>query len=182
MVNVIETPEPWPDLAARLAAWCVIEADGQRFNLRFADTRRLPAVLMTLTALQRRQFAGPAVSWSYIARDGTWRTLALDGSSEDIASDPQLDDVQFGALVEDSRADEILARLSASPGRIPFLPSKAYTLISSALTSASKTGLSDNELVDWCEWLWTRGGQGDSENMRGLIDMWKAYVLSEGDR
>jgi hypothetical protein len=181
MVNVIETPEPWQDLAARLAAWCVIEADGQRFNLRFADTRRLPAVLKTLTASQRRQFAGPAVSWSYIARDGTWHTLALDGADEHIASDPQLDEAQFGALVEDSRADEILARLAASPDCGAFLPSKAYTLISSALASARKIGLTDRDLVGWCDWLWTRGGPGDTEDMTGLVDMWKAHASSDGD-
>ncbi|MEX5747200.1 DUF4123 domain-containing protein [Massilia sp. X63] len=182
MVNVIETPEAWQGLAARLAAWCVIEADGQRFNFRFADTRRLPAILKTLDQTQRRQFSGPAVSWSYIARDGDWRTRALDGSGQAVASAPRLDDAQFGALVEDSRVDEILTRVAPGPDRDTFLPSKAHALIASALASASKASLSDSALVDWCEWLWARRAKDDIGNMAELLEMWKTRALSDGGR
>lgn len=179
MVHLIETPEPWPALAARLAAWCVIEADGQRFNFRFADTRRLPAILTTLNPEQRGQFAGPAVRWSVIARDGTWRTLTLDGAGADIAADPQLNDVQFGALVEDGRVDEVLARLADHPDRIGYRPSQAHALISSALIPAIEAGLGDGELVDWCGWLWAHGGQ--EPDIARLFDAWKTQAFADGD-
>ncbi|PWF47961.1 DUF4123 domain-containing protein, partial [Massilia glaciei] len=41
MVSAIETPETLAGLANRLAAWCIVENDNQRFNFRFPDTRRL---------------------------------------------------------------------------------------------------------------------------------------------
>jgi hypothetical protein len=182
MVNVIETPEPWRDLAARLAAWCVIEADGQRFNFRFADTRRLPAILKTLTKTQRGRFAGPATCWRYMARHGAWEALALDGSNEEIASDPQLDDAQFGALVEDSRADEVLARLRPSPGRGSLRPSQAYALIASALTPASDAGLSDNDISEWCDWLWQQSKHDEPSNVSELFLMWRTHALGDGGR
>lgn len=179
MVSVIETPEPWQDLAARLAAWCIVEADGQRFNFRFADTRRFPAILKTLDSLQRGQFAGPAVDWSYIARDGTWRTLALDGISRDVAIHPQLDDAQFGALVEDSRADEVLAQLAANPDRVRYRPSQAHALIASALALAA--GLPDRELVDWCGWLLANGQADAVPDIAQLFKAWKTQTFSDGD-
>lgn len=178
MVSVIATPEPWRNLAARLAAWCVIEADGQRFNFRFADTRRLPAILKTLGRAQRGQLTGPALSWSYIGRDGEWCTLALDGSGDAIATDPRLDDAQFGALVEDSRADEVLARLAAHPARGTYRPSQAHALISSALAPALHAGLDDRELVEWCGWLLAHGWRDDGQDIAVLFTVWKTHALS----
>lgn len=178
MVSVIESPEPWTDLAARLAAWCVVEVDGQRFNFRFADTRRLPAILRTLAPAQRRQFAGPALSWSHIGRDGSWHTLTLDGSGSAIASDPQLDDAQFAALVEDSRADEVLARLATYPGRSAYRLSQAHALTSSALAPALKAGMGDTELVEWCGWLLAHSERDDKPDIARLFTAWKAHALS----
>ncbi|MFC0253881.1 DUF4123 domain-containing protein [Massilia consociata] len=178
MVSVIATPEPWRELAARLAAWCVIEADGQRFNFRFADTRRLPAILKSLDRTQHAQFCGPAVSWSHMGRDGNWRTLALGGAGDAIATAPQLDDAQFAALVEDSRADEVLAQLAAHPDRAAYRPSQAHALISSALAPALKAGLGNRELVDWCGWLLAHGGRDKApEHIVRLFAAWQAHVL-----
>lgn len=180
MVSVIETPEPWPELAARLAAWCIIEADGQRFNFRFADTRRVPAILKTLGMEQRRQFTGPAQSWTYIARDGSWRTLSLDGTGGKIATVPQLDDAQFAMLVDDGRVDEVLARLPTEPERVTYRPSHAHALISSAMTPAIDAGLGDAELVDWCVWLWVHRGQDAPPDIAKLFEVWKTQTFSEG--
>jgi hypothetical protein len=74
MISAIETTETIAELNKRLAAWCVIENDGQRFNFRFPDTRRLPAMIDCLSAAQCSSLAGPAVRWSYIGR--TVATLA----------------------------------------------------------------------------------------------------------
>ncbi|MCC2955837.1 DUF4123 domain-containing protein [Massilia sp. IC2-477] len=178
MVSVIETPEPWQDLAARMAAWCIVEADGQRFNFRFADTRRVPAVVKTLDPAQRGQFVGPAVSWSHIGRDGCWWTLALDGAGDAPATDPTLDEAQFAALVEDSRADEVLAQLAAHPDRGKYLASEAHALISSALAPALGAGVDGPDLVDWCGWLLRHGGRDEAPAVARLFTAWQAHALS----
>lgn len=178
MLGVIATPEPWRELAARLAAWCVIEADGQRFNFRFADTRRLPAILKTLDPAQRRQFTGSAAHWHHIGRDGGWHTLSLDGAAGSIASAPQLGEAQFAALVEDSRADEVLAGLADHPDRGAYRPSQAHALISSALVPALQAGMSDGALVDWCGWLLGHGGRDEVPDITRLFTTWKAQAFS----
>ena len=153
MVSVIETPEALEDLAKRLAAWCLVEADEQRFNFRFTDTRRLPAVFNILDALQRSQLAGPAVRWSFIARNGCWHELDLVPSAGDIATDPQLDKSQFAALVDDSHADELLVLLG-DRGHDTFVhPSANHALLSTALRAAYKAKLDDENVLEWCEWL-----------------------------
>jgi hypothetical protein len=177
MVSVIESPEPWPELAARLAAWCIVENDGQRFNFRFADTRRLPAVLRTLDETQRGQLTGSAVSWSYIGRDGRWETLALNVSAGTIVSDPQLDDAQFAALVEDSRADEVLARLDDHPARAAHRPSQCHALITLALAVVLEAGIGDTELVEWCGWLLAHARRDDEPDIARLFTAWKAHAL-----
>lgn len=178
MVNVIDSPEPWPELAARLAAWCIIEVDGQRFNFRFADTRRLPVILKTLSPEQRGQFTGPAMSWSYIARNGSWCKLTLDGSGGVIATNPQLEDAQFAALVEDSRADEVLARVADHPGRSAYRPSQAHALISSALAPALEAGIGGGDVIDWCGWLLGHGAQDEAPDIARLFTAWQAHALS----
>lgn len=177
MVSVIETQEPWPELAARLVAWCIVEADGQRFNFRFADTRRIPAILKTLDQSQRAQFAGPAMSWSQIGRDGSWHRIALGGSGSAMATNPQLSDAQFAALVEDSRADEVLARLADHPDRAAYRPSQAHALISSSLAHAMDTGASDLELVEWCGYLLANVGAGQAPEINRLFTAWRAHAL-----
>lgn len=178
MVSVIATPEPWQDLAARLAAWCIVEADGQRFNFRFADTRRLPTILKTLNGEQRGQFAGLAASWSFIGRDGSWQTLALDGAGGSIATDPQLSNAQFAVLVEESWADEVLARLADHPDRSAYRSSQAHALISSALAPAKEAGLDGADLVDWCGWVLHYGVRAETLDIPGLFTAWKAHALS----
>lgn len=85
MLSVIATPESIEQLVRRLSAWCVIEVDGQAFNFRFPDTRRLPAIVDVLNPTQRAQFLGPATGWTYIGRNGCWHALAVESSSADIA-------------------------------------------------------------------------------------------------
>lgn len=76
MVRAIATFETIDRLYERLAAWCVVEVDRQRFNFRFPDTRRLPAIFAALTDKQRAEVTAGAASWRYLDRDGTWSELA----------------------------------------------------------------------------------------------------------
>ena len=173
MVSVIETSETFEDLAKRLFAWCVVEADNQRFNFRFSDTRRLPAVLKILDAVQRSQLTGPAVRWSFIARDGCWHELDLVPSTGDVALDPQLDQPQFAALVEDSLADELMVLLG-DRGHDAFLhPSASHALLSSALRAARKGKLDDEDVPAWCECFWRRGQTVDELSALSLLETWR---------
>lgn len=165
MVSLIETTESLPALAARLAAWCVVESDGQRFNLRFPDTRRLPSIYQTLDKGQRARFAGPAARWSYIARNGAWRELTIEGAVQEIASNPSLTDQQFAALVEDSEVDEIMEILAIRGYEVYQRPSESHARISSALAAAKAANLPEDEREIWCEWLWTRQEAVDYSNL-----------------
>lgn len=157
MVSVIQTGEPLPKLAARLAAWSVVEADGQRFHLRYADTRRLPAIVEAMSGEQRAQMLGPAVNWAYSGRDGAWHQLRFDGADTDAAAHPSFDERQFGTLVEDSRVDEMLALFAQRDAGPPKPPLQSYQLVSQALAIASGASLPDAELLAWCEFVWHEG-------------------------
>lgn len=176
MVSAIETPESLKDLSDRLAAWCIVEADGQRFNLRFPDTRRLPAIFRTLNPAQRAQMAGPAVRWSYVSRDGQWRELEVAGSAGEIASEPTLDQHQFGALVDDSRADELMTLLRRRRNDPYQHPSRSHALLDEALRAAASVKLDDGDTLDWCEWFWQADQLHDASTTAALLADWRAVV------
>lgn len=159
MVSAIATTESLDKLGQRLAAWCVIENDGQRFNFRFPDTRRLPGLYGALNPGQRVQFCGPMIFWTYIGRDGAWADLEVAGQKSDIASNPQLGDEQFGRMVEDSAADEVLFRLAYRG----FAPVGSHCVlhatVSSALITAREAELDEDLRAEWCEYI-IRNGRG----------------------
>jgi hypothetical protein len=173
MVSAVETPESLDRLADRLSAWCVIEADGQRFNFRFPDTRRLPAIFNTLSLEQRRQIVGPAVRWAYIARDGVWRELGLIPSNEKIAADPELNEGQFASLVDDSQADELLVLLRDRGHGVFRYPSKSHALLDSALRAARRGRLESDDVLDWCDWFWLRAQQEDESTAAATLQNWR---------
>lgn len=175
MVSLIETPEPLEALARRLAAWCIVEADGQRFNFRFADARRLPAIFRTLNARQRAELAGPALSWSYVTRFGGWDELVLEAGASGIAAAPELDPRQFAALVDDSRIDELLALLRDRGHDVYRRPSRSHALLAEALTAAGD-GLDDRELLGWCEWFW-RQDQLSCSDTAEVLTAWRNTSL-----
>jgi hypothetical protein len=151
MLSVIATRESQRQLADRLAAWCIVEADGQRFNFRFPDTRRLPAIFAALTSGQQAQMTGPAASWSYIARDGNWRQLALPGIDSAIAERPTvLTGAQFASLVADSEADEVLSLLSGRGHEHAHDPYRAYCIVTQALATIPDAHSDVFGKVDWC--------------------------------
>jgi hypothetical protein len=173
MVSVIETPESLEELSERLAAWCVVEADGQRFNFRFPDTRRLPAIFRTLSAAQRVQLAGPAVRWSYVSRDGTWSELDLEPAAAMIADDPVLDERQFAILVDDSRPDELLTLFSDRGYEVYGHPSKSHSLVATALQVAVATELDSDNTVAWCEWFWRNNPLHVDSNPASMLAAWR---------
>lgn len=178
MLSVIQTQEDAATLAARMAAWTVIEADGQQFHLRFADTRRSPAIVGVLNPEQRAQFLGPATSWTCITRGGTWRTFGFDGADADVARFPSLDARQFGLLVEDSRIDEMLA-LFARRHLEPVMPAwQGHEVLSLALQMAARVRLTQAEILDWCEYLWNGGPINVPSHADAKFAEWRADVSS----
>lgn len=179
MVSLIETPELLSQLSARLSAWCVIEADGQRFNFRFADTRRLPAIFRTLNGVQRAQFAGPAASWSYVERDGRWGQLEVPVVSAEPAVNPVLDALQFGTLVDDSRADEILVLLARPGTEKSSLPSATHARVVAAIRAADPAELPDDDLLHWCECFLHRGKGHDDFAAKAAFETWQKTARME---
>jgi hypothetical protein len=180
MVSLIETSEALEKLRDRLAAWCVVEVDGQRFNFRFPDTRRLKAILQALRPAQRAQLTGPAVFFSYVARDGTWADIALPGGDEEIVDRPKLDEQQFAMLVDDSRGDEILSILDHRGHAVYRTPSRSYALVGLALSAANSAGeLDDSDTVQWCEWFWKTDQLKDLSDARSTLASWRKQTLSE---
>ncbi|GAB2844733.1 hypothetical protein GCM10027277_10800 [Pseudoduganella ginsengisoli] len=174
MVSALETREPLNALAARLAAWCVVENDGQRFNFRFADTRRLPGIVRALDARQLGELAGPARRWHYVGRSGQWQALALPGDGHPVQERPQrLSDRQFGAMVDDSAADEMLVRLADRGVRHEGAPSVAHALVSQALAAADVAQLDARLRVDWCVECVRRGVRADEVRIMAALETWR---------
>jgi hypothetical protein len=176
MVSLIETTETLKKLTDRLAAWCVVEADGQRFNFRFPDTRRLPAIFQALNPAQRALMAGPAVRWSYVSRTGNWTDLALAGSDADIADHPVVDEHQFAMLVDESRGDELLVVLR-DRGHDPYrYPSKSHALVTIALRAATAAGLDSDDTVEWCKWFWQNYQLLDVSAAESKLAAWRNTI------
>lgn len=173
MLSLIETPETLNELAARLAAWCIVETDDLVFNFRFPDTRRLPAIYQVLTGEQRGQLAGPAKRWSFNGRDGAWCELALDAPGGAIADRPKLSADQFARLVDDSRADELMVMLR-DRGRDTFgKPSRCHAMIALALRAAADAKLDEQDSIEWCDWFLENGQLVDRRATAPILAGWQ---------
>lgn len=179
MLSLIETPESLAQLSARLSAWCVVQADGMRFNFRFADTRRLPAIVQTLDSEQRTQFAGPATRWSYVNREGRWNELDVTGTSAEPAVNPLLNHRQFVALVDDSRADELLVMLGDRGYEVGKHPSISHARMGAALHAAVSAELADDDLHAWCTWLWQYAETHHDCAVIKAFQIWRNNSLEE---
>jgi hypothetical protein len=178
MVSAIATTEDLDQLGRRLAAWCVIENDAQRFNFRFPDTRRLPGIYAALTAEQRAQLCGPMCFWAYIGRDGAWMDLDVVGQDSNIASNPELNNEQFGRMVDDGIADEILFRMTYGGVAHDGLHSDLHAIVCSALATAHAGRLEETLRFEWCMHIVNDGREHDTAT--GLA-AWRASVVEDVD-
>lgn len=172
MLSVIETSESQTDLAQRLAAWCIVSVDRQRFNFRFPDTRRLPAIFHILTETQRAQMAGPAIRWSYVERTGRWAELDLPRRLRPIADRPELDNRQFAYLVASSEVDEIISILLARGAVGPRLPSEWYAGLSLALHVSERCDLQSK--LSWCDFCLRAGLPKDRAQAVNQFALWSS--------
>lgn len=175
MLGVLVTYESVEQLAKRLAAWCIVEIEGQNFNFRFPDTRRLPMIFETLTQQQRREFIGNAIGWHYISRDGSWCGLPLEPSTIplSITEKATLDGTQFGQLLKDSEPDEMWVQLLDRGARTNMLPSQRYALLLNALHVADKNGIDDTLKMAWCMNCIQSFAQGDPGTLQTKLANWK---------
>lgn len=156
MVSVIVTSEPIDQLVARLAGWCIIEADEQYFNFRFPDTRRLPTILEVLSDEQKGRMLGSARELLYIERNGKWKTVSLNLEASDSTETPRLSERQFGALVQDGEADSIIELLRQRGDEIVAVPSVKFDRVQAALVAADHGKLDDSTRLDWCAYCLQR--------------------------
>lgn len=186
MISAIETTESLSALANRVAAWCIVDADGSRFNFRFADTRRIPGISRILTAKQISSFLGPASNWSFIGREGHWEMVAIsERSSLPVHSicDPQLEKSQFNALIEDGRADEVLAVMDYR-GELPgSSPSGIWKSIIVALEIAARNNLADMDAIEWSIWCANNHSDEFDAKLQIRLQEWLTkHRLTDHDR
>lgn len=174
MLSVLTTYESVEHLAKRLAAWCIVDVEGQSFNFRFPDTRRLPMIFEALTRQQRGELAGNAIGWHYIARNGNWSSLQLEASTIplSVSDRPTLDETQFGKMLRDSEPDEMWVQLLDRGVRTHLLPSQRHALLVNALQVVDKNGLDYLLKIAWCRDRIEKSCQGDPDTLRTSLDEW----------
>lgn len=87
--------------------------DGQKFYLRFADSRSLSSLWQVLSERQRARLLGPIVSWRYTSRRGLAEQFDLTahahlGQVDMPAGDLRLNDQQMDELLHLSWPDQLL--------------------------------------------------------------------------
>lgn len=175
MISLIETPEDLAGLYARLAAWCVVEVDKDRFNFRFADTRRLPAIVKYINFDQRSHFAGPALRWSYVGRDGKWKDLDIaERTTKDASLDfvPVLEKSQFAALVDDGRADEVLAIMAYRGEDVNCTHFQRWSLTMDAIEVADQFDLSESDSIEWAIWC-VKNYPSGTPDLSNTLEEWR---------
>lgn len=174
MVSAITTFETVEKLAERLAAWCIVEADGQRFNFRFSDTRRLPDIFRVLTNQQREEIAGNAIGWRFVGRNGAWNDIAYAPSSGEfpVTARATLDENQFKRLVSDSEPDEMWARLEYRGVTTHLTPSQRHAQLSSALSLVHDGKIDGNDTIRWCAACLSMDETNDLANLRSRFAAW----------
>lgn len=180
MLCAIETSENLAQLTERLAAWCVVEVDGQRFNFRFPDTRRLPAIFAALSDQQRAEFAGPATRWSYIDRSGKWQELAVPRVQSATAGRPRLEDEQFIKLVDDCEADEVISILMYRGQEIESY-SRYHAIVSLALYVARNADLDTQSKAAWCAFCLNGRLSYEANELAARLPQWMAGLSSDRD-
>ncbi|WP_447741504.1 DUF4123 domain-containing protein [Variovorax boronicumulans] len=180
MLSFIRSNEPLESLFERLSPWCIVNADGQYFVLRFPDTRRLPDVLAALSPLQQMAFCGSGATWHFRRRDASWSSFLAPGkmASTSLAPcAPVLDGDQCALLIAGSEADEVIANLlQLSPAyEAQHRPSVLHALAVCGLAAADAMQFDTvAQRMRLCEVFWqhpelSHGTGPDHEALRALM-------------
>lgn len=181
MLSFIHSIESLDSLFERLSPWCIVNADGQHFVLRFPDTRRLPDVLNALSPQQRLALCGPGTAWHFRRRDASWQTFLAPSQTASFTSQPELaprlDGDQCAALIAGSEADEIVANLLYLTPRYgeQHSPSKLHALATYSLAAANAMRIDTLvQRMNLCELFWqqpelSNNLHSDHEALRALM-------------
>lgn len=150
MISAIVSPESLSALAARLRPWCVVEVDGQWFNCRYPDTRRLPGFYAALTSDQRGHLSGPAMAWHFMGRDGQWASLDVQAQDLPPLTEVRLSKVQFAQILDDAQADEILFKFMMQGQHQGRQHSVLHAQVVQALHTARAQALDEALYATWC--------------------------------
>lgn len=184
-LSAVVTPEPLAAWARRLAPWCVVEIDGQWFNCRFPDTRRLPGIWAALSQSQRASLAGPATAWAYIGRDGTWHTLrALPMAESPSMNEVSLTTGQFSRILADAEVDTLLFRCLTQGRHQQFSHAQRHAHVALALEVAQSVGLPEPDHWPWVDhWLSERGDaladDATRELAQTILNQWMHHKVTE---
>lgn len=147
MVSIWHSPEALPQLAARLQPWCVVDADGSFFNLRFPDSRRLEDLGRILSDEQRGQFFGPANCCLLPNRNGkAWLALEIAKTAGVVAEKVVLTATQTCQLIRAAETDEMLYQLHFHSRINPPVLADCYPAVAVALQQADELGVMDSHL------------------------------------
>lgn len=129
-LSSLHTEADLDSLTRHLTALCYVHTeDGQRYFLRYADSRCLVALWPVLSQTQQAALLGPVRCWSYSDRQGQAQNIRLDEAQT--ADAPlgttghlRLQDKQLGHLLERCLPDQLLhSVLEQQPGIGPGLSS-----------------------------------------------------------
>ncbi|MGA4422902.1 DUF4123 domain-containing protein [Ralstonia nicotianae] len=148
----------------------VVEEDGSRYLLRFADTRVLPALPGAVSPAAWSQLTAPLLHWCYIDRAGDleilWLSETLDEPSTYPSAQLVLPQSDIDRMVDAAMPDAILDFMTReAPGSMPDT-SKAeiYCLVAQACALAKKYSLeSTPDTVQLAAYALATGGDGLQE-------------------
>jgi hypothetical protein len=123
--------------------------DGDKYLLRFADTRSLACLPEILSPEQWRAWCRGVAEWQYFDREGELAALTSPEASERVARNTRLDSEQFARLTEQALPDTVLDFIdSQEPGHIPAnMPrSRVYRLTEKTLKKMRQAGIDHNDI------------------------------------
>jgi hypothetical protein len=105
----------------------------------------------------------------------------VPGAPSAIADRPRLDDEQFGKLVSDSEADEVITMLAYRGYEASGPHSQDHATVSIALGAALKAKLDTLSKVAWCESCLAEGASRDHTELAERLTHWIASSSAELD-
>ncbi|WP_454764973.1 DUF4123 domain-containing protein [Cupriavidus campinensis] len=144
------SPEVLQAQLMRLAGVC--DGDGQRWLLRFGDTRIWPYMGEWLTPAQHAYAFAGITAWMIVNRYGELEIL--DGSPDtapatpdDFVKDFRLTEQQFLQLLDRAEADAHLAELAQTPGHVRLLrsPIEQYDTARQCLATLDRLGIDNDQ-------------------------------------
>lgn len=147
MLSILFSAVPAGELLAHFRPYLLARTeDSLEWPVRWADTRVLPALIATMTPIERNHFMAPLHRWSCLDRTGEMLEWIGNGSQNPAPADFDcwpLDDARFSQLVDEAEADVIISTLHETQ---PDLfdgqePPRVHATVKKNLALASRYGL-----------------------------------------